>query len=218
MTAAEELGREFQQVFGAYFPHLRVDLDVAFSEADWLLTRVIGNPLETVRRTRAKKDLSKIRTWLLKAGQHDLSYWMPLNFDLHQSMQREDGSHHIQRYAHTIFQFLLDLDGWKKDGTLHRAIDRFIEAAEKAIDETPDTANTNWRAIHAIDCLRILWQRNTGKDGPSKELNSASKFAGFLRDGFQFLEIDADPVSAFSGLEKGGRKVHRTYLKCIRSM
>ena len=73
----------------------------------------------------------------------------------------------------------------------------FVEKATREIDRLPETRNINWAAVEAVARLRGLWWRNTGSEAPSRALNPASPFCQFLADGFAFLDIEADPVSAF---------------------
>lgn len=184
--------RQFQATFLPYFPHL-TDFDTAGFEAEWLETRVHGNPKDTIRRSQAKREVAKIGAALIMMGQHDASYWQPLFTELFWK-KRDDP---LAESADLIFRFLLDLGEMSDNGTLQLAVDRFLASAEKAIDTLPDRRNVNWDAVHAVDGLRILWWRNTGENGPAKALNPASKFAAYLRVGFEFLGINADPVSAF---------------------
>jgi hypothetical protein len=75
---------------------------------------------------------------------------------------------------------------------------RFREKAiEDDLNRLPDTGNTNWDAVFAVDSLRIVWLRNTGLEAPAKALNPASEFASFLEDGFHYLKVEASPVPAF---------------------
>ena len=71
------------------------------------------------------------------------------------------------------------------------------EGAVEDMNRLPDTGNTNWDAVFAVDALRNVWWRNTGHDAPAKALNPASEFASFLRDGFGYLNVEASPVPAF---------------------
>ena len=128
-------------------------------------------------------------------GRHDTSYWQPLFVELF--WKKRDGDDPHVASADLIFRFLLDLGDMNDNGTLQMAVDQFVASAEKAIDTLPERGNVNWDAVHAVDGLRVLWWRNTGENGPARALNPASKFASYLRDGFEFLGINADPVSAF---------------------
>ena len=73
----------------------------------------------------------------------------------------------------------------------------FVFDAEIAIDCVPETANINWEAVDAVEALRLLWWRNSDREAPSRALNPASPFHSYLKDGFDWLEIAADPTSAF---------------------
>lgn len=186
--------RQFQATFLPYFPHL-TDFDAAGFEAEWLETRVYGNPKDTIRRSQAKREVMKIGAALKLMGQHDTSYWQPLFMELF--WKKKEGDDPLAESADLILRFLLDLGEMNDNGTLHLAVDLFMASSEKAIDSLPDRGNVNWDAVHAVDGLRVLWWRNTGENGPSKALNPASQFASYLRDGFEFLDVNADPVSAF---------------------
>ena len=94
-------------------------------------------------------------------------------------------------------KFLLELNHMESEGLIEAVLAKFVTDAENEIDTLPERRNINWAAVDATDALRGLWWRNTGKEGPFRALNPASKFASFLRDGFLFLDIDADPISAF---------------------
>jgi len=189
-----QLVRQFQATFSPYFSHL-TDFDAAAFEAEWLETRVFGNPKDTIRRSQAKRELEKIRAALILMGQHDTSYWQPLFVELF--WKKQSGDDPSVASVDLILRFLLDLGEMSDNGTLPSAVDQFVASAERAIDTLPERGNINWDAVHAVDGLRALWWRNTGENGPAKALNPASKFASYLRDAFEFLGINADPVSAF---------------------
>lgn len=184
----------FQRTFSRYFPQFEDDLVDAFSELVWLNDSVFVNPKATVRRSKAKRELTKIRSSLAHMGEHDLSYWQLLATKLYRESERGD---EIAKKADEVLQFLLRLNDWQMNGELAAALDRFAIEAEMAIESTPEAGNINWDAVHAVDCLRALWWRNIGKHGPSRALNPASEFAAFLRDAFDYLKIHADPISAF---------------------
>ena len=185
--------RLFQKTFSPYFAHLADDLDSAGFEMDWLHTRVLGNPLDTVRRSKAKKELAKIVAALAFMGKHDLGYWMKLMGII---MDAKENGDELADHVDEILKFLLDLQHMEQ-GVLSRVLKAFSDSASRAIDQVPNQGNIHWKAMDAIDGLRILWWRNTGKDGPSRALNPASRFASYLRDAFDFLEIKANPESAF---------------------
>jgi hypothetical protein len=91
---------------------------------------------------------------------------------------------------HTLWQM-------EDAGLTLKVIDKLIADSDRLVDLTPEKANVNWPALNAVHALRWLWWRNTGKQAPSRALNPASKFHTYLTDGFEFLEIGSDPVSAF---------------------
>jgi hypothetical protein len=189
-----ETVEQFQRTFAPYFPHLAADLDAAGFEMTWIETRVLMNPKATVRRPQARRELAKIRSALNLMGAHEIGYWQPFISELYWAEQEGDD---IARQAKELFQFLLALSEMKEEGTLQKVLDRFVGTAERAIEMVPDTRNINWEAVHAVDMLRLLWWRNVGQNAPSRALNPASIFASYLQDGFHFLDVDADPLSAF---------------------
>jgi hypothetical protein len=85
----------------------------------------------------------------------------------------------------------------REEGILDKVLAGFVEKANREIDRLPEQSNIHWQAVHAVDFLRHLWWRNTGSEAPARALNPASAFCRFLGDGLDFLEIDADPMSAF---------------------
>jgi hypothetical protein len=109
----------------------------------------------------------------------------------------KESGHELGKDLDEILRFMLVMDEMEQEGLLEKVIQKFKASAFKAIDQTPEKGNIHWKAVHAVEGLRILWWRNTGDEGPRRALNPASKFADYLRDGFQFLEISANPESAF---------------------
>ncbi|WLA36182.1 hypothetical protein QNJ95_24380 [Bradyrhizobium elkanii] len=186
--------RDFQDCFGQYFPNLVDDVDDAGREMDWLYNRVHGNPIETVRRSKARDELAKIRTGLNLMARHDMSYWMSMNFALSEAIRGGDEG---AAKADEILKFLFKLQEWQEKEELDGILNCFFAATEKAIEATPDSGNINWDAVHAVEGLRALWWRNTLRHGPTRALNPASRFASFLKDGFEYLEIEGDHLSAF---------------------
>jgi hypothetical protein len=186
--------REFQECFAKYFPHLLDDLDTAGGEMEWLKSRVFRNPLDTIRHSKAKRELKKMRAALNLMARHDTAYWLTMSSALFRAIE---GGDEVAAKTNNIFEFVLNLDEWQGNGELDGILNRFFVEAERAIRATPDTSNINWRAIHAVDGLRTLWWRNTGRAGPARALNPASLFASFLKDGLNYLEIEGDHLSAF---------------------
>jgi hypothetical protein len=105
----------------------------------------------------------------------------------------------IIRTIHTFWEM-------EHQGLTLKVIDKLVADSDALVDATPETANVNWSAVNAVDALRWLWWRNTGKYAPARALNPASKFHAYLSDGFEFLEVQADPISAFKAWVKRGQK------------
>jgi hypothetical protein len=108
-----------------------------------------------------------------------------------------EGADQITKNHAVIVKAITDLGHMDEDGTLEAALTRFKDAAVEAMSYLPDTGNTNWDAVFAIDTLRAVWWRNTGNQAPVKALNPASEFAEFLREGFRYLEVAGNTVAAF---------------------
>jgi hypothetical protein len=183
--------RKFQCIFSTYFPQF-TDFETAAFEMDWIKCRVVLNPLDTVRRRRAKRELRRLMDTLRRLSQCEVPYWqMAIQIG-------KDDEDKVRGYQRDIMDFLLSLDEMNNhDGLTDEVLAGFEEKASREIDRLPDTLNINWKAVHAVEGLRILWWRNTGGEAPARALNPASSFCRFLGDGLEFLEIDADPVSAF---------------------
>jgi hypothetical protein len=107
------------------------------------------------------------------------------------------GYYSLVRFQEAISDFLFALDDMRDEGLTEKVLSQFAEKANREIDRLPEQSNINWEAVHAVDWLRRLWEIYTDSEGPSRALNPASTFCRFLGDGLDFLEIDADPVSAF---------------------
>jgi hypothetical protein len=61
--------KKFQRTFATYFPHLH-DIEEAASEWNWLHVKVKLNPMETVRRSKAKAEVKKVAKALRVLIQH----------------------------------------------------------------------------------------------------------------------------------------------------
>ena len=106
------------------------------------------------------------------------------------------GSRQDLGYIATALEELNNINLPNDDGAavrLENALALFREGAVEDMNRLPDTGNTNWDAVFAVDALRNVWWRNTGHDAPAKALNPASEFASFLRDGFGYLNVEAAP-------------------------
>jgi len=148
------------------------------------------NPMNTVRHSNAKKEIDNFVKMISKISTMEQGYWMTLTIAL------GDDKSKTKEPQKVLLDFILDIVELKETDQLDATLADFRVSVNNAIDYTPDRSNINWEAVHAIDGLRILWWRNTGKNAPYS-LNPASKFAKYLSDGFEFLEVDADPISAF---------------------
>lgn len=186
--------QQFQRVFCRYFPNFEDDIDDAGGEMSWLRTGVFINPIDTVRRSKAKKDLRKLASCV-----RDVSKWnLPLLYSLIETqLELKKSDDRVARGVSEIYNFILACDEMEHDGVVEDVLKAFITGAEGDIERLPETRNINWEAVNAVGRLRTLWWRNTGMYAPSRALNPASLFACYLQDGFDFLEIDADPASAF---------------------
>jgi len=185
---------EFQETFGKYLPNIINDFDLALHESRWILNHVYGNPIDTVRRSKAMKDVADLKRIILKLSRSELTYWQPMLGSLMDAKQNGDPE---GARVESIFKFLLSLQDWQEQNTLKGTLTRYVAEAEKAINRLHDTGTVNWRAVNAVDGLRILWWRNTGQEGPARALNAESPFASYLADGFLYLGIEADHMSAF---------------------
>ena len=184
--------KDFQRIFSAYFPSL-ADFHEACLEKEWLHSRVYMNKRETVRRTKAKAELKKVINALRTLSQHDLVYWGHMSYC---TWKKED---RVSQFEREIFDFIMQTLGEMNEepGLTEEVLNKYAADAEEGINRIPEAANINWDAVFAVDALRVLWWRNTGQEGPARALNPASTFCNYLRAGFQYLEIEADPSSAF---------------------
>lgn len=83
-------------------------------------------------------------------------------------------------------------------------ISTFRDAVRRAIEtiRTDSKAKRSLRLVNAegiglVQGCRYVWFEATGKIGPYRDLNPASKFAAFLGDAMNVCEIRGDPRSAF---------------------
>lgn len=187
---------EFQRVFSRYFPNFEDDIYDAAGEMGWLHNGMFTNPIETVRRSKAKKDLRRLAAFV-----RDVSTWnWPLMYRLigvkMEAKESDDGDR-VSAFVESLYDFVLACDEMEHYELVDTVLEKFVNAAEEDFDTFPETRNINWDAVNAIRRLRTLWWRNTGMYAPSRALNPASLFACYLQDGFDFLKIDADPASAF---------------------
>ena len=193
---------KFQRTFSVYFPHFSDDWVAAAFEMEWIWYGFRNNSLGTVRPQKAKRELEKLLGILRYLGTCEVPYWQGVSSDIRDEEIAEEtagsgGYYSVAEYQSEILDFLLSLGEMNKEGLTEKVLGGFAEKATREIERLPERRNINWDAVHAVDRLRTLWWRNTGNDAPSRALNPASTFCRFLGDGLDFLEIDADPVSAF---------------------
>jgi hypothetical protein len=186
--------KKFQRTFVKYFPDFD-DLQVAATEWSWLHSHWICNGIATVRRAQVMGELGCVVRALRLIAKCNMPWAMNL-YDAKRAPEAE-GADQITRDHAIIAEAIIDLHSMDEDGALEAALTRFQDAAEGTLRHLPDTGNTNWDAVFAVDALRTVWWRNTDNDAPAKALNPASEFASYLRDGFRWLKVEANPVAAF---------------------
>ena len=178
----------FQLAFGKYFPLLLTDDEAAGFEMCLLEASAFITPWPPIRRARAKVEMEKTVKALRLLGQQHLPYRALYGFAKQGKAKREHEA---------LGRFLWWWTRLEEQGLAGRVIEDFVADVVRCIDGLPDAGNLNWKAIQAVDALRVCWQRNTGKAPPSRGLNPASKFHAYLFDGFKLLNVEGDPVSAF---------------------
>jgi hypothetical protein len=184
--------KKFQRIFSSYFPGQLSDFHTACLEMEWIWYGFRNNRILTARRQTAKRELKKLVSTLRRLSKREVPYWqMAIQI-------RKDDEDKVRGYQSDIMDFLLSLDEMNNhDNLTDEVLAGFEEKALHEIDRLPERGNINWEAVEAVDRLRTLWWRNTGTYAPSRGLNPASAFCRFLGDGFAFLDVEADPVSAF---------------------
>jgi len=93
-------------------------------------------------------------------------------------------------WENEIIRMILKLWDMEREGLTLKVVDKLAADSDALVDATPETANVNWSAVNAVHDLRWLWFRNTGKHGPARALNPASRYHAYLSDGFEFLGIN----------------------------
>lgn len=200
---------KFQRIFSRYFPRMENDLEDAASEMNWLYVSIVHNPTSTVKKSGIDQEFKKLRKAFQTIAEHQSGYYLqsPLIEKLsenHIGAEKKVISNtnirsddEIEKHAKEIYDILLTVDEINGKEILQKVLDRYEEWARKAIQNSPDRRNIKWESVDAVYRLRVLWWRNTGESAPSRALNPSSLFAEYLHDAFQYLEIDADPISAF---------------------
>jgi hypothetical protein len=175
---------QFQRIFCRYFPAFEDDIYDAAGEMSWLHNGVFTNPIDTVRRSKAKNDLRKLASFV-----RTVSKWnLPLLYSLLEAkLELKKSDERVARGLSDIYDFILACDEMEHDGVVEDVLEAFITGAERDIERLPETRNINWEAVNAVGRLRTLWWRNTGVYAPSRALNPASLFACYLQDGYTLL-------------------------------
>lgn len=186
----------FRREFGPFFPKLCADFDASSREVQWLDDRYFGNAYEGIRKAVTAREIEKLGNLLVRIQSLNLDVFKMAGASLfHQEPKTE--STQVER---EIFDLLHRA---KNDPVVFKSgVSDFTKRLKHAVEIMPDRGNTNWAGVNGVEALATLWWRNTGRWGPMKALNRESKFANFLRIGFRYLEIDADPVSAFRAAAK----------------
>ncbi len=152
-------------------------------------------PFKTVRRSKIGPELARVRGAIKSLGkQLDPTYWPYLPLRLKSARQ---AGHPNARVAAEVHSCLSKLQRMNENGLLDAAIEFWVSEAIKLVEGLPEESRVKWNAVLAIEALRDLWWRNTGNEAPPKSLNPASPFAIYLFDGFEYLNISADPISGF---------------------
>jgi hypothetical protein len=169
---------KLQHTFVGYFPVL-ADIKVAAAEWNWLYTGMLTRG-ETLQRNKAKASMRKVAQALRILSSHDLRHPLILP-DLNYEDTR------VVFWENEIIRMILKLWDMEREELTLKVVDKLVADSDALVDATPETANVNWSAVNAVHDLRWLWFRNTGKHGPARALNPASRYHAYLSDGFEFL-------------------------------
>lgn len=193
-----EAAKEFRRVFMPYFPGLTPER--AMDEMNWLGAAVFANPIYTIRRAQLFKDVKRFhKATDTVVGLDELENILrrPLGWV---STLDNNTPNEVRKDARQVLRVLWRLRSMHEKGRLApamKAIDKWINVVADEKIGFPQTQNINWEAVHAVEGLRTLWKRNMARRPPARPLNPETRFANYLRAGFEYLELDADPVSAF---------------------
>jgi hypothetical protein len=193
--------KEFQHTFVKYFPHLE-DFDAAANEWSWLHSHWTLNQISTVRRSQSVKELESIIRALRLLAKGSCWPWWGTIYGA-QTAAEADSRNRVTQDLGYIANALEELNNINlpndvgADFRLEAALALFRKGALENLSHLPNKGSTNWKAVFAVDALRAVWWRNTGREAPAKALNPASEFASYLRDGFGYLNVKASPVPAF---------------------
>lgn len=190
--------KKFQQIFGRYIPELISDEHATIHLHSRISGGLFLNPAETYSKASFEAEIKRFRRAIIALAESPI-WGTGACIGIACNRSKFDGADDdIKHAAYEIYETLLqigDLD--KHYNTLPRVLDELEQWAREATIYLHDRRNINWRAVHAVDVLRRFWESWTESPAPRRALNPTSPFADYLRDGFDFFEIDGDPGAAF---------------------
>jgi len=197
--------QRFQQVFGKYFPRLlKKERTVIYVEQN-LWDGIFGNPIQTINKSTFEADLKRFRDAIKVLSEWPI--WRATayvgNIPIVSREFRDDEN--ILHIALEIYECLMCIVDAANDKKLAEVLDQLESWARDASEYLPDRRNINWVAVNAVEHLRGYWESEKRAENgfesrweaPRRALNPESPFADYLRDAFDFFEIDGDPISAF---------------------
>ncbi len=182
---------EFQTALQRHLPSL-ADASLAERELRALLNH---EPIETVRRSKAKAEIKKIRRLLEKIAVTDGA-----NFALHELFHRRHENEHLAPVVECVFMLQLWHDG---EGS-SIVLDQFENEAAAEIDAMLDQGSIKWAGVWAVGALVALWERRRGRTWKSNSVNWEGRRSrgAYLRDGYGFLaqavKLEGAVESAFT--------------------
>ncbi|MEP0941666.1 MAG: hypothetical protein ABJH63_16755 [Rhizobiaceae bacterium] len=191
---------EFEALIVPFFPELIGDHKGAAFEMEWLWTSHAHSSIEIVSSPRANEELIGLEKALNYLIEHDMPYYLNLNTVVrdYEGTDRET----IDFFVNFLNEINRSINAPVDVGGRER-VAHFVDACRQAITISHEKRNINWSGILAIDSLRTLWWRNTGRRQEAPVyLNTETQFADYLRAGFQFLDAKGDIVSAFRSWRK----------------
>ncbi|MDJ1464948.1 hypothetical protein [Nitratireductor sp. GZWM139] len=202
----EEAKREilnFQKIFGRYIPDLLGDEHATITLHQRMIDSFFTNPVETINRSRFDIDMKRLRKAVHVLAEIDIASTKAAMVRFNWS---ENGDDEINDGAKSIYDAILDIqDHAHHYENLPNVLDKLEGEFRAAAEFIPDRRNINWQAVHAVAHLHGFWESWTETPAPRRALNPESPFANYLRDAFEFFEIQGDPLAAFkrwAALEK----------------
>jgi hypothetical protein len=74
--------KKFQRIFAPYFPQLADDFHTACLEMEWIWYGLKNNPLQTVRKQKARRDLQRLMGTIRRLSECGVPYWMGVSSDI----------------------------------------------------------------------------------------------------------------------------------------